>query len=74
MASAGPDIVAEISVALKEACATVAKLSARPVNQLTRDILAKRIMICIDSGETDPAKWRDFALGGFADRPEREAA
>lgn len=74
MPNAGSDMVAKISEALKEACSTVVKLSGRPVNQLTRDIIAKRIMMCIEAGEDDPAKWRDFALGGFADRRESRAA
>jgi hypothetical protein len=75
MPSAGPDMVGKISEALKEACSTVAKLSGRPVNPLTRDIIAKRIMTCIEAGEDDPVKWRDLALGGFADRgASREVA
>src|SRR5262245_30173969 len=74
MESLGPELVSKISDALKEACETVARLSGQPVNPLTRDVLAKRIMRSIDSGEGDPEKWKAFALGGFADRPRDKAA
>jgi hypothetical protein len=74
MSNLGPELVSKISDALKEACGTVARLSGQPVNPLTRDVLAKRIMRCIDTGEEDPGKWRDFALGGFADQRRTDKA
>ena len=39
-----------------------------------QDRLAKRIARCIASGEADPEKWRDFALGGFANQRRSDEA
>jgi hypothetical protein len=58
-----------LSKALAETCEAFARLSGRPVNPLTRAVLAKRIMACADGGEEDPEKWKEFALGGFCERP-----
>jgi hypothetical protein len=69
--TSGPELVTQISTALAESCEAFARLSGQPVNTLTKDVLAKRIMRCIDSGETDPEKWKAFALGGFGKRDER---
>ena len=74
MSDLGPELVGRISDALKDACGRVARLSGQPVNPLTRNVLAKRIARCIASGEADPEKWRDFALGGFADQRRSEEA
>jgi hypothetical protein len=74
MSSLGPEFVTLISDALKDACQTVARLSGQPVNPLTRDVIAKRIIRCVDSGEVDPEKWKDFALGGFADHRGNDKA
>jgi hypothetical protein len=74
MSSMGPELVTQISDALKDACQTVERLSGQPVNPLTRDVIARRIMRCVDSGETDPGKWRDFALGGFAENRQEDRA
>ena len=74
MSSLGPEFVTRISDALKEACETLARLAGQRVNSLTRDVIAKRIMRCVDSGEKDPEKWKSFALGGFADHQRNDKA
>jgi hypothetical protein len=74
MSGLGPELITKISEALRQACDTVARLSGQPVNTLTRDILAKRIMRCVDSGEEDPQRWTEFALGGFADQRRSDEA
>ena len=74
MSDLGPELVSRISDALKDACGRVARLSGQPVNPLTRNVLAKRIARSIASGEADPEKWRDFALGGFADQRRSDEA
>ena len=74
MSSLGPEFVTRISDALKDACEILARLSGQPVNSLTRDVIAKRIMRCVDSGEKDPEKWKSFALGGFADHQRNDKA
>jgi hypothetical protein len=74
MSSLGPEAVTKISDALKEACETVSRLCGQPVNALTRDVLAKRIMQCAEEGEEDPEKWMEFALGGFADQRRQDEA
>ena len=72
MSSLGPEFVTKISDTLKEACETLARLSGQPVNSLTRDIVAKRIMRCADGGEQNPEIWKAFALGGFADHRQND--
>ena len=75
MATYGPEFVTRLSEVLKDVCEEFARVSGSPVNPLTRDVLAKRIMACADSGEADPEKWKAFALGGFAaDRQSDQAA
>jgi hypothetical protein len=66
--TAKPELVTQIARALAECCEEFARLSGQPVNPLTKDVLAKRIMRSVDHGETDPEKWKAYALGGFARR------
>jgi hypothetical protein len=61
----GPELVERLSSVLVETCEAFARVSGQPVNPLTRSVLAKRIMECADSGEEDPDRWKEFALGGF---------
>jgi hypothetical protein len=61
----GPELVDTLSTVLSATCEAFARVSGQPVNSLTRSVLAKRIMECADSGEEDPDRWKEFALGGF---------
>ena len=66
----GQELVAKVSATLNNVCEIFAQISGFPVNPLTREVLAKRIMASVESGETDPARWKAAALGGFARRLE----
>ena len=68
MLNRGPELVGKLSNAVKESCDAFARLSGQPVNELTRAVIARRIMECADSGQQDPEKWKEFALGGFYER------
>ena len=74
MSSLGPEAVTKISETLREACETLSRLSRQPVNALTRDVVARRIMQCAEAGENDPEKWMEVALGGFADQRRQDKA
>jgi hypothetical protein len=74
MSSLGPEAVTKISETLREVCETLSRLSGQPVNALTRDVVARRIMQCAEAGEDDPEKWMEFALGGFADQRRQDKA
>jgi hypothetical protein len=41
---------------------------SRPPARTSKDVLVKRIMRSVNHGETDPEKWKAYALGGFARR------
>jgi hypothetical protein len=60
------ELVSKIAATLNEVCGEIENLSGLPVNSMTRDILARRIMNSVEAGETDMEKWKAHALGGFA--------
>ena len=64
--SSSVELVGKIAATLNEACCEIENLSGLPVNSMTRDILARRIMNSVEAGETDVEKWKAHALGGFA--------
>ena len=69
MSKKGPELVGQLSTVVREVCDAFARLSDQPVNELTRAVLAKRIMACAEGGEENPEKWKAYALGGFMSRP-----
>ena len=64
--SSSVELVGKIAATLNEACGEIENLSGLPVNSMTRDILARRIMNSVEAGETDVETWKAHALGGFA--------
>ena len=74
MSKKGPELVDQLSTVMREVCDAFARLSDQPVNELTRAVLAKRIMACAESGEENQEKWKAYALGGFYEPPPQLAA
>jgi len=54
--SSSLEFVGKIAATLNEACGEIENLSGLPVNSMTRDILARRIMHSVEAGETDVEK------------------
>jgi hypothetical protein len=72
MPARGLERADNVTEALSRACETFARLSRVPVNPLTRSIITKRLLASAESGEENPSKWVEAALGGFVpfkDRP-----
>lgn len=64
---AEPETAARMSAVIDDACETLERLSGQPVNGLTRNVLTKRAVASLKSGERDSQKWKAAALGGFLD-------
>jgi hypothetical protein len=63
----GSDRTQAVGAALIHACEAFTRMNGAPVPALTRRMLISRLNAYAATGEQDPAKWVDFALGGFRD-------